>query len=195
MKRLIGIASPLLLLFVSCGGAGSGVGDLTSATTVSKVEQDIICCITWDDTNNTCSEYGSPQTRSISVNLSKRDMDEEFTEDSDLTFEGCTVEFIPNPYMPDEAKDPKLLEEMKSYVFCSGSDIPADGSGTVEITYSQALLETIEPIYSNYGKSLTYTLKATVKYRMSDKEYKKIIEVPIDFANFVNTEHDMCEYK
>ena len=217
MKKIIGISFSLLLLVSGCGGSGSGGGDLTQTSTlsVSRVNQDMVCCLTWDEENNTCTQYAIPETKIVSITVSKPSLyytevkpelieehevteEDEFTEEGDILFEGCTVEVIPNPFMPSEARDPKLIEEIKSYISCSGSDIYYDPNdeevvpGTVEITYSQALLETLRPIWANYGKPLTYTIIATVKYSMSDREFKKVIKVPVDFGDFIEHPNDMC---
>lgn len=195
MRKLLGIGSSLLILLGGCGGAGSGGGDLVSTTLANKIEQDLICCMSWDDTNNVCTEVATPAVKTEEITLEQADIEQEFTEESDLLFKGCTVSFIPNDYLPAEAKDPALLEKMKSYVYCTGTDIPAKSSGTIEVTYSQGLLnEVVYPLWNNLGGiTLAYTLEVVAKYTKSGREYTKVIKIPIDFDNFVYSEHDMCQ--
>jgi len=201
MKKLLGISSFLILL-VGCGGAGSGEGELTVTSAINKVEQDLICCTTWQETTDEngattgeCQEYATPATKTIEITLKQADISKEFAAGSDLLFEECTVRIIPNPSLPDAAKDEGLLETMVNYTHCTGTDIPADGSGVIEITYSQGLLETIYPVWIELGgRTLNYTIEVTAKYTSADgeEEYIKVIKVPIDFSDFILAEHDMC---
>ncbi len=169
--------------------------DLTPRAVIGKVEQDLVCCVSYDDTTNTCTQTAIPATKTVTVSLKQADVDQEFKEEGDLLFKGCTVKVVPNPDMPAEAKDPALLEEMGNYIYCDGTDIPAKSSGTVEVTYSQGLLkEVILPLWYNLGNQLlAYTIEATVKYAEGDREYTKVIKIPIDFDNFIQTENDMCQ--
>ncbi|WP_456341671.1 hypothetical protein [Thermovibrio sp.] len=194
MRKLLGIGSSLLILLGGCGGAGSGGGDLTSTTLANKIEQDLICCMSWDDTKNACTERATPTTKTEEITLKQADIEQEFTEESDLLFEGCDVRIVPNPNLPPEAKDPATLSKMEEYIYCTGTDIPQKGSGLIKVTYSQGLLnEIIRPLWNNLGKTLAYTIEVTAKYKKSDRVYKKVIKIPIDFDDFVYAEHDMCQ--
>jgi len=84
---------------------------------------------------------------------------------------------------------------MNSYLSCTGTDILPNESGTVEITYSQGLLnEIIMPSWQKLGGiTLNYTIEAVIKYKQEDKEYTKIVKIPIDFDNFIIGENDMCQ--
>jgi len=191
MKRFLGAAS-LLFVLAGCGGAGSGGGDITVTSLVSKVEQDLVCCNYWDDENNTCAELAIPATRSVEISLREALAEEEFGETGDLIFESCSARFVPNPSLPEEAKDPELLEVMNSYLFCTATDVPADGTGAIKITYSQGLLDELFQVWQNYGGTFNYTIEVTVRYKKDDADYIKVIKIPIDFGNFVFAEHDMC---
>jgi len=194
MKKLLGLTSVALML-AGCGGAGSGSGDLAATSLAGKIEQDLVCCSKWDDENNTCIHYVSPATKTITVSVEEAEITHEFNVEAPLLFKECEARFVPNPNLPEEAKEPSLLEEMSNYLYCYGSDIPAGDTGTVQITYSQALLsEVLFPLWQELGgRTLTYTIEAVVKYEQEDKDYTKVIRIPVDFDNFVNGENDMCQ--
>jgi hypothetical protein len=194
MKKLTALTS-LTLLLIGCGGAGSGSGDLATTSLIKKVEQDLVCCAYWDEGNNTCAQYEASPTKTIVVSIKEAEVSQEFDSNNPLIFEDCKARFIPNPNLPQEAKEPSLIKKMNNYLYCTATDIPPGGSGSVEITYSQSLLQDILfPLWQKLnGKTLAYTIEAVVKYKQGDKDYTKVIRIPVDFDNFVNGENDMCQ--
>jgi len=107
MKKLTALTS-LALLLIGCGGAGSGSGDLATTSLIKKVEQDLVCCAYWDEGNNTCAQYATPATKTIDISIKEAEVSQEFGSGGPLLFEECRARFIPNPSLPDKAKDPSL---------------------------------------------------------------------------------------
>jgi hypothetical protein len=194
MKKLLGILS--LMLIASCGGAGSGGGELTITSQVARVEQDIVCCEEYDSNTQTCTQYITPATEKAEYTISLSQDSSEFSTAQDLIFKECSISVVPNPDLPAEAKDPALLELLKSNVICSATDIPAKETGSVEISYTPEFIDAVYQLWLTNKRTYTYTIVATIKYNGAndDTNYTKTVKLTVVLDNFINQENDVCQF-
>ena len=194
MKKLIGAAT-LLLLF-GCGSGGKGEGELLITSKTVKLEQDLVCCSDFDSNTQTCNNFSPPPPEKAEFTVTATQNSGEIQTAQELVFQGCTVEVVPNPNLPSQAKEASLLERLKSYIICSADDIPSKGSASAEITYDNSFTEEIRSLWQSNPTTYTYTIVATLKYTgVRDKtDYSKEVKVVVSLDNFIKQENDACQY-
>ena len=175
----------LAIGFYSCGGGPSHQELGVESTSTPYIQQDVICCADYDDTDKICRSYSIPQPKSFTVTLTnKGGIVEGIKEPIQIRY--CKAEFFPKNGAPE-------IEDGYKYVFCTPTTINPGESKDVQVSLESSLVELLNNYYLDFGRALSYRVKIIFHAEgYSSGSYDIPVYVDIDFSNFIEGNNDEC---
>ena len=185
MKKMKILYLSMIGILSSCGGGPPSMETGIENIESSYVQQDVRCCLSYDEGNNTCTEYVIPGPTNFKVSIRNESFDQ-IGDTQPIQVRGCTAEFYPKDDAPEIFSD-------SNYVTCTSVTINPDSRRDVLVSFHSPLVELMNSYYLNFGKILSYRVKLTFDIEgYYSGEYNTVVYVDVDFSDFVKTKNDIC---
>jgi len=185
MRKMKILCLSVIGILSACGGGPSSVETGIENMESSYVQQDVRCCLNYDEENNVCTEYAVPDPASFKVTIRNESLDQ-IGDSQPIQVKGCTAEFYPKDGAPE-------ILNGSNYITCSSVTIDPDSQGEVLVSFHSPLVELMNSYYLNLGRILSYRVKLTFDIEgYYSGEYDTVVYVDVDFSDFIKTQNDIC---